>query len=281
MTGMSISGRTRVAAVIGDPVAHSRSPVIHNGWIADADLDAVYVALRLTGPDPVARLAALPDLGLIGANVTLPHKEAALACASAATYAARAIGAANTLFLNERVWTADNTDAAGLVTGLELRAPDWREAGRAIVVVGAGGAARAAVHGLAAAGAPPIRVVNRTLDRAREVAALAPGAAALPWDQLVDALDGAGLVVHCTSRGLAGRDPLTLDLSPTAPNAIVLDTVYSPLETALLGSALAQGRRALDGLDMLVGQAALSFERWFGVKPDRERGRARALETLA
>lgn len=278
---MAISGRTQVVAVIGDPVEHSRSPVIHNGWITDARLDAVYVALRLTGPDPVGRLAALPDLGIKGANVTLPHKDAALACATAATDAARAIGAANTLFLRDGAWTADNTDAAGLVSGLESRAPDWRAAGSSVVVLGAGGAARAAVHGLAVAGAPLIRVVNRTLARAQAVAGLAPGALALGWDGLADALDGAGLVVNCTSRGLSGRDPLTLDLTPTAPNAIVLDTVYTPLDTALLASARAQGRRALDGLDMLVGQAALSFERWFGVAPDRERGRARALETLS
>lgn len=278
---MAISGRTQVVAVIGDPVEHSRSPVIHNGWITDARLDAVYVALRLTGPDPAARLAALPDLGIKGANVTLPHKDAALACATAATDAARAIGAANTLFLQNGAWTADNTDAAGLVSGLESRAPDWRAAGSSVVVLGAGGAARAAVHGLAVAGAPPIRVVNRTLARAQAVAGLAPGALALGRDELADALDGAGLVVNCTSRGLSGRDPLTLDLTPTAPNAIVLDTVYTPLDTALLASARAQGRRALDGLDMLVGQAALSFERWFGVAPDRERGRARALETLS
>jgi len=281
VTGMAISGRTQVVAVIGDPVEHSRSPVIHNGWITDARLDAVYVALRLTGPDPVGRLAALPDLGIKGANVTLPHKDAALACATAATDAARAIGAANTLFLRDGAWTADNNDAAGLVSGLESRAPDWRAAGSSVVVLGAGGAARAAVHGLAVAGAPLIRVVNRTLARAQAVAGLAPGALALGWDGLADALDGAGLVVNCTSRGLSGRDPLTLDLTPTAPNAIVLDTVYTPLDTALLASARAQGRRALDGLDMLVGQAALSFERWFGVAPDRERGRARALETLS
>jgi shikimate dehydrogenase len=278
---MAISGRTQVVAVIGDPVEHSRSPVIHNGWITDARLDAVYVALRLTGADPAARLAALPDLGIKGANVTLPHKDAALACATAATDAARAIGAANTLFLQDGAWTADNTDAAGLVSGLESRAPDWREAGSSVVVLGAGGAARAAVHGLAVAGAPPIRVVNRTLARAQAVAGLASGALALGWDGLADALDGAGLVVNCTSRGLSGRDPLTLDLTPTASNAIVLDTVYTPLDTALLASARAQGRRALDGLDMLVGQAALSFERWFGIAPDRERGRARALETLS
>jgi shikimate dehydrogenase len=278
---MGISGRTQVVAVIGDPVAHSRSPVIHNSWIADAGLDAVYVALRLSGSDPAGRLAALPDLGFTGANITLPHKDAALDAASEATAAARAIGAANTLFLRDRVWTADNTDAAGLVTGLELRAPDWREAGAAVMVLGAGGAARAAVHGLAAAGAPPIRIVNRTLGRAQELTALAPGAVAIEWSRLDEALDGAGLVVNCSSRGLSGQDPFELDLAPTSPDAIVLDTVYTPLETALLASARTQGRRALDGLDMLVGQAALSFERWFGVKPDRERGRARALETLA
>lgn len=278
---MPVSGRTQVVAVIGDPVAHSRSPVIHNGWIADLGLDAVYVALRLTGENPAAHLAGLRNLGFTGANVTLPHKEAALACADAATPAARAIGAANTLFLNDGVWTADNTDAAGLVDGLELRAPDWKARGSGVVVLGAGGAARAAVYGLGAAGAGPIKVVNRTLARAQEVAQLAPGAQALGWDELADALVGAGLIVNCTSRGLAGREPLHLDLGAASPDAIVLDTVYTPLETALLASARTQGRVGLDGLDMLVGQAALSFQRWFGIAPDRDRGRARALETLA
>lgn len=278
MTG--ITGHTRVVAVIGDPVAHSRSPVIHNGWIADAGLDAVYVALRLTGADAAAHLAGLPDLGFIGANVTLPHKAAALASAAASTPAARAIGAANTLFLDDGVWTADNTDAAGLVAGLDLRAPDWREAGSATVVLGAGGAARAAVQGLHAAGAPSIRIVNRTLARAQAVSALCPGAAAFGWGDLAEALDGAGLVVNATSRGLSGGEPLDIDLAPTVPKSIVLDTVYTPLETAFLASARRQGRTALDGLDMLVGQAALSFQRWFGLAPDVEAGRARALETL-
>jgi shikimate dehydrogenase len=278
---MPVSGRTQVVAVIGDPVAHSRSPVIHNGWIADLGLDAVYVALRLTGENPAAHLAGLRTLGFTGANVTLPHKEAALACAGAATAAARAIGAANTLFLSDGVWTADNTDAAGLVDGLVLRAPDWKARGSGVVVLGAGGAARAAVYGLGAAGAGPIKVVNRTLARAQEVSRLAPGAQAVGWDELADALVGAGLIVNCTSRGLVGREPLHLDLGATSPDAIVLDTVYTPLETALLASARTQGRVGLDGLDMLVGQAALSFQRWFGVTPDRDRGRARALETLA
>jgi shikimate dehydrogenase len=272
-----IRGSTKIVAVFGDPIAHSRSPELHNYWIAEAGVDAVYVPLRLSGADAAHTLSLLPSLGFTGANVTLPHKEAALAAATAATTSAKKIGAANTLAVDENGYLrASNTDAAGFVSALVAACPDWTPDRGPVCVLGAGGAARAIAVGLSEAGVGHIRIANRTLAKAEAVAKLVPegNGRAFVWADIEEALSGAALVVNATSLGLAGKNPLALNLQLVSRDAIIVDTVYTPLETAFLGSARAQGFHCVDGLGMLIHQAALSFSTWFGIAPDTEAGRA-------
>jgi shikimate dehydrogenase len=275
-----ITGQTRVLAVIGDPVSHSRSPELHNAWIRDAGLDAAYVALNAQGTKPIDSLKALAALGFHGANVTLPHKEAALAAADTVSPVARRIGAANTLIVQpDRTLQADNTDAAGFINALREARPEWTADSARVVLLGAGGAARAIAAGLAEAGVAELRIVNRTKAKAEALAHFMEGksGSTWTWDESNTALDGATLVINATSRGLKGIDPLEIDFSSTDPTAIVVDAVYAPLETAFLKSAAAQGRATVDGLGMLIHQAALSFRHWFGVTPDTTKARARLL----
>jgi shikimate dehydrogenase len=259
-----------LAGVIGAPVAHSRSPALHGHWLARYGIRGFYVPLHVAPGDLAAALALLPKLGFVGANVTLPHKEAALALADEASERARAIGAANTLVFGPggRVF-ADNTDGVGFLANLEAGAPDWRAANGPALVLGAGGAARAVVQALIGAGVPEIRLANRTAERAEALAA-AFGAKVkvIPWAEAESALAGAGLLVNTTSLGMSGQAPLVFSLAALAPGAVVNDLVYNPLETELLKAARARGALAVDGLGMLLHQAAPGFEAWFGRKPE-------------
>ena len=258
------------ACVIGWPVAHSRSPVIHRYWLKLYGLDGAY-EMEAVRPEKIEDfLHSLGQRGYEGANVTLPHKEAALAAADRLDEAATAIGAANTLWLDAKgLLHASNTDAYGFMTHLAAEAPDWNKGKRPVMVLGAGGAARAILIGLLEAGAAKILLANRTEDRAR---ALAQGfgsrVSVVPWEDRNRALAGCGLLVNATSLGMTGKPPLDLDLSALPKDAIVADIVYSPLETPLLTAAKARGNRIVDGLGMLLHQAVPGFERWFGVRPE-------------
>jgi shikimate dehydrogenase len=269
-------------AVIGDPIAHSLSPAIHTRWLADAGINATYTALRVHGPDPEALIRALPSEGLSGCNVTIPHKEAALRAADIKDPLALRIGAANTLrFTNGRI-EAFNTDAAGFSLSLDAAAPHWRHGGGKACLLGAGGSARAAVAALDAAGFDEIAVANRTLARVAPLAecALKAKLTAFEWDDRTKAAAGAKLIINATSLGLNGKDPLDAPAENAAPNAIAFDLVYKPLHTHFLRSAESQGLQAVDGLGMLIYQAAAAFEIWFGQKPDAEAGRIAALAQL-
>jgi shikimate dehydrogenase len=258
------------ACVIGWPVAHSRSPIIHRYWLKLYGLDGAYVMEAVRPEEIGGFLKGLGKRGYAGANVTLPHKEAALAAADRPDQAATAIGAANTLWLDDKgLLHASNTDAYGFMTHLSAEAPDWNKGGRPVMVLGAGGAARAVLHGLLEAGAAKILLANRTEGRAK---ALAEGFGSrvqvIPWEERNRALAGSGLLVNATSLGMTGKPPLDLDLSVLPADATVADIVYSPLETALLAAARARGNRTVDGLGMLLHQAVPGFERWFGVRPE-------------
>ena len=269
-------------AVIGDPIAHSLSPAIHTRWLADAGINATYTALRVHGPDPEALIRALPSEGLSGCNVTIPHKEAALRAADVKDPLALRIGAANTLrFTNGKI-EAFNTDAAGFSLSLDAAAPHWRNGGGKACLLGAGGSARAAVAALDAAGFDEIAVANRTLARVAPLAecALKAKLTAFEWDDRTKAAAGAKLIINATSLGLNGKDPLDAPAENAAPNAIAFDLVYKPLHTHFLRSAESQGLQAVDGLGMLIYQAAAAFEIWFGQKPDAEAGRIAALAQL-
>jgi shikimate dehydrogenase len=272
---MTISAATRVYAVVGDPVRHSLSPIMHNGWIADHGLDAVYVALELKHENPIAALRMLGALGVSGANVTVPFKEAAARAANATDLAV-----ANVLRWDDnRAPSAFNTDGLGFLRALSEAAPDWRVRVRRALVLGAGGAGQ----GIAQALSPHVEAVyiaNRTFARAEEAGALIPNARAMRWDDFERGFGGADLIVQTTTLGMDGQPDQAWPVHACRPDAIMADIVYRPLETPFLKAARARGLLAMDGLGMLIHQAALSFELWFGVMPDTEKARARLLAAL-
>ena len=258
------------ACVIGWPVSHSRSPVIHRYWLKLYRLHGAY-ELEAVRPEEIGDfLKGLGKRGYAGANVTLPHKEAALAAADRPDQAATAIGAANTLWFDgDGLLHASNTDAYGFTTHLATEAPDWNKDGRPVMVLGAGGAARAILHGLLEAGASQIVLANRTADRAKALAkAFGFRVSVVPWEDRNKALGACGLLVNATSLGMTGKPPLDIDLSALPPDATVADIVYSPLQTPLLAAAKARENRIVDGLGMLLHQAVPGFECWFGVRPE-------------
>ncbi len=260
----------RRACVIGWPVEHSRSPLIHRYWLKQYGIDGAYEK-EAVRPEALAQfLGSLGAQGFVGANVTLPHKEAALRLAAVADEAARAIGAANTLWLDQAGrLCASNTDAYGFITNLNEQAPPWNEGRRPVLVLGAGGAARAILHGLLADGVTRILLANRTRDRAERLAqAFGPAIEAIDWTDRNRALSACGLLVNATSLGMTGKEPLEIDLATLPTDSVVADIVYSPLETPLLANGRARGNRVVDGLGMLLHQAVPGFERWFGVRPD-------------
>ena len=266
---MTISGKAIVAGVMGWPVGHSRSPVLHNFWLARAGIDGAYIPMAVP-PDRLGEaLRALPALGLAGTNVTIPHKEAAFAAVDEADGIARRIGAVNTVVVRgDGALSGSNTDAFGFVEALRSRLGTWSGTGIAAAVLGAGGAARAIVAALQDEGAGEIRLVNRTRARADALCArFGAPLVAVDWDEREGALEGAALVVNTTSLGMAGGAPLELRLDGLPAEAVVNDIVYTPLETPLLAAARARGCRAVDGLEMLLHQARPGFAAWYGAEP--------------
>ncbi len=262
----------KAACVIGWPVEHSRSPLIHEYWIRQLGLEAEY-RREAVPPERFADfIAHLADHGYVGANVTVPHKEAALAL-SAPDALAAAVGAANTLWRDGGVLRSTNTDVEGFVASLDAGVPDWASGVESAVVLGAGGGARAIVFGLIERGVRHIHVVNRSLDRAAAMQQRF-GDQVVPcgWDQRQGALAGAGLLVNTTTLGMAGQPPLELELTALPATAVVADIVYAPLVTPLLAAAGARGLRTVDGLGMLLHQAVGAFARFFGVRPQVTQG---------
>jgi shikimate dehydrogenase len=255
------------AFVIGHPIAHSRSPLIHRHWMRELGIEGSYEAIDVAPSDLAQFVGTLASNGFSGGNVTIPHKEAAFRLANRRDDAAEAIGAVNTLWLEDgELWGA-NTDAHGFSANLDQNAPQWRAA-EAALVLGAGGAALAVVHALQEAGIRDIRIANRTRERSRELADRFRGHATVAdWKELDDAAAGAGLIVNTTSLGMKGEGVIPLDLSRLPEAAIVNDLVYVPLKTGLLEDAERAGLIAVDGLGMLLHQAAPGFARWFGIAP--------------
>jgi shikimate dehydrogenase len=259
------------AFVCGHPIAHSRSPMIHRYWLRKYGIAGSYEAIDVAQEGAAEFFATLKERGFAGGNVTIPHKEAAFAAATRRDEAAERIGAVNTLWFEDGALCGGNTDAHGFAVNLDDRAPGWTEAGAA-VVLGAGGAARAVIHALKERGLTDIRVTNRTLARAVELAdRFGPDVSAHPTAATQDLLSDAGLLVNTTALGMAGKDgadelPANPDALPR--HAIVTDIVYVPLETPLLSAARRRGLKTVDGLGMLLHQAAPGFERWFGRRPE-------------
>ena len=258
-----------LAGVIGCPVGHSRSPLLHGTWLRAYGLRGHYVPLHVERDDLARVLQAMPAMGFVGANVTIPHKEAALALADQVSPIARQIGAANTLSFRDGLIHADNTDAYGFMENLRLGANDWQPGAGPALVLGAGGAARAVLVALAQAGVAEIWLSNRTRGRAEALAGtLDHPVTVLDWDSYAGHLPRASLVVNTTSLGMDGQAPLGLPAAQLNPAAVVTDIVYTPLETPLLRDAAARGCRVVDGLGMLLHQAVPGFERWFGQRPE-------------
>ena len=259
---------TRHAAVIGHPVAHSRSPLIHGYWLKQHGIDGDY-GLRDVPPERIeAFLADFAGSGLVGANVTVPHKEAAFRAAVERDPVAAALGAVNTLWLDGGRLCGANTDVHGFLANLDAAEPEWARALGEVVVLGAGGASRAVVYGLLSRGIDRVVVANRTRARAETLRdQFGPRVLPVDWRDLAGRLDGCRLLVNTTSLGMKGQPPLDIDLSTLSPDALVTDIVYVPLETPLLKAAKARGLATVDGLGMLLHQAVPGFERWFGVRP--------------
>jgi len=267
---MTISGHATVAGVMGWPVAHSLSPRVHNYWIRRYGLDGIYIPMPVAPDDVEEALRALPKLGLAGCNVTVPHKEAALACVDQASDVASRIGAVNTILVgSDGTLIGTNTDADGFRDNVSANVPGWTAADGPAVVLGAGGAARAVIAALVDDGSPEVRVINRTRSRADQLAEDIGGPVfAHAWDDAANALDGAALVINTTTLGMTGEAPLVLDLAPLPLSAVVADIVYTPLRTALLEQAAERGNPVVEGLGMLLHQAKPGFATWFGVEPE-------------
>ena len=259
---------TPAACVIGWPVKHSRSPIIHRYWLARHEIAGDYRREEVASADFPAFVASLGERGYVGANVTLPHKEDALRL-SVPDARALAVGAANTLWVDDGTLRSTNTDVEGFLANLDASAPGWDAGLETALVMGAGGAARAVLCGLAERGVPRILLANRTRARAEELAALAGERVAVcAWEALSAALPACRLIVNTTSLGMAGQPPLDLHLGGARPDAVVADIVYVPLRTPLLTEAAARGLRTADGLGMLLHQAVRGFSLWFGVRPE-------------
>ncbi len=256
------------ACVIGWPIKHSRSPMIHGFWLRQHGIEGEYVK-RAVAPEALAEfLGNLERNGFSGCNVTVPHKEAAFKLADVVDEAASAVQAANTLWLADGKLHASNTDIFGFMTHLEQSAPGWSKQGRPVALLGAGGAARAILYGLNQAGVKEIRLFNRTRSRAEQLKGFYDyGVSVVDWSERHEGLEDCGLVVNSTTLGMSGSPPLDLSLDALPVDGVVADIVYAPLETPLLAAARQKGCRGVDGLGMLLHQAVPGFEYWFGVRP--------------
>ena len=283
-----ITGAARLAGVMGAPVRHSLSPRLHGHWLERYGVDGAYVPLPVAPGDLALAFQALPRLGFLGWNVTIPHKQAAFRLVQRHDRAALLMQAVNTvLVMPDGTLEGRNTDGIGFLANLRQQVPGWQPGTCPAVLLGTGGGARAVAFALAAAGTPRFRLVNRTPDRAQS---LADGLTALggleietmPWAARAAALEGCGLLVQCTSLGMVGQEALDLPLHALPTGAIVADLVYTPLETALVRAARARGNPTVDGLGMLLHQAVPGFAHWGGVTPAvDEEARMALLQALA
>ena len=263
---MAEQARFLLAGVMGWPVIHSRSPALHGFLLQQHGLYGAYVPLAIKPEGLEAALRALPALCFAGCNLTIPHKQAAMAMVDAVDEAARAIGAASCVTVGEdgRL-SATNNDWFGYVEGVLEIYPDWRADAGPIVVIGAGGGSRAVVYALVRRGAGEIRLVNRTRSRAEALANDIGPITVVDWDARADALDGAAMLVNTTSQGMVGNPPLDIDLARLPKDALVSDIVYIPAETPLLAAARQRGNPTVRGLGMLLHQARPAWRSWFGI----------------
>ncbi len=267
---MTHTDRFLLAGVMGDPVMHSRSPKLHNYWLAKYGLTGAYMPLAIAREHLRAALRALPALGFSGCNLTIPHKEAALKIVDMVDPLARRIGAVNCVVVaTDGSLEGQNHDAFGYIESVREAQPGWRADTGPIVVIGAGGGARAVLVGLIDQGAREIRLVNRTLARAEALAnELSDSITALSWEERERALEDAAMLINATNQGMVGEPPLDLAIDRLPVSALVSDIVYIPRETALIAAARTRGNPMVNGLGMLLHQARPAFQAWFGIMPE-------------
>ena len=266
---MTENNRFIQAGVIGWPISHSLSPRLHGYWLKEHDINGVYEPLAIPPDSLRLFLLKLASQEFAGVNITVPHKEAAVAHMDTLDDNARRIGAVNTVVVQEGTLYGDNTDGFGFMENLKDGAPDWAANQGPVTVLGAGGAGRAIVAALLEAGVGELRLVNRTRERADQLAKEIGGAiTVIDWDKRTSALEEIGLLVNTTTLGMKDKDPLDLDLENLPASAVVTDIVYTPLITPLLTTARQLGNPVVDGLGMLLHQARPGFFFWFGVKPE-------------
>lgn len=259
-----------LAGVIGNPISHSRSPRLHQHWLRRYGLPGYYIPMGVADADLITCIRALPRMGFVGLNVTIPHKVSVLSLADQVTDRAILIGAANTLtFRADGSIFADNTDGYGFIANLHQGAPDWDPRAGPAAVLGAGGAARAVIVALADAGVPEILLSNRTRPKAEALRAeFGQRIKVVDWVQAGNMLEEATTVVNTTSLGMTGQPELRVPLDGLKPGTVVNDIVYAPLQTNLLKTAALMGCVTVDGLGMLLHQGVPGFERWFGQRPE-------------
>ena len=280
---MNLSGKAKLAGVMGWPISHSRSPLLHGYWLRELNIDGAYLPFAVDPENIEAALRALPILGISGVNLTLPHKELAMSVCDHIDSIGRRIGAVNTIVVNDDgTLSGTNTDAFGFLENLRAESA-WCASDGPALVLGAGGAARAIVAALIDDGIGKVRLANRTLSRAEALAAeFGRAVTTVPWDQINAAMDGTALLVNTSTLGMTGQPDLELDLHDLPDTAVVNDIVYSPLETTLLRKAKTRGNSVVDGLGMLLHQARPGFTAWFGEEPTVSDGlRAHILADLS
>jgi shikimate dehydrogenase len=262
--------RFLLAGVMGWPVMHSRSPMLHNYWFEKYRLAGTYVPLAIAPDGLRAALRALPALGFAGCNLTIPHKQIAMAMVDEVDEVARKIGAISCVSVRaDGTLFGSNNDCYGFIQSIAQEFPSWRAEAGPAVVIGAGGGARAVVYALVERGAREIRLLNRTIERAQKLAADFGGPIeVLPWSERHAALAGAAIAVNATSQGMVGNPPLDLDLAKLPTSALVADIVYIPRETPLLAAARARGNPTINGLGMLLHQARPAWKAWFGIETE-------------
>lgn len=256
--------------VIGHPIAHSKSPLIHNHWIAQYDLNGLYEAIDISPESLRDGVKALVEQGYRGFNVTVPHKQAIMEICDHIDPLAQTIGAVNTVSIENGTLHGTNTDAYGFVENIKSRVPDWSFAQKSALVLGAGGAANAVIYALLQQDVRHITLCNRTRTKADDLAAYfdTERVEVVDWDFRDNAVNGAGLIINTTSLGMSGQPPLTLDLSAAPKGCLVHDIVYAPLMTNLLNDAKSHGLPYVTGIGMLLHQARPGFEKWNGILPD-------------
>lgn len=269
------SSDLKVVGVVGDPISHSLSPRLHSYWLKKYNIPGEYVPFHITKNELPGFITSIKGNNIMGLNLTVPHKESVITLIDEVDASAKKIGAINTIYFDDKNRTiGSNTDGHGFLKHLKSSSLAWRADNSSTAIIGAGGAARAAIVSLLDAGVPEIRLINRTQERAVNLAGTIDDIRikVTSWDHREEALVGIKLLVNVTTLGMVGQPPLELSLDKLPKDATVYDIVYNPIETELIKQARARGNKTVDGLGMLLHQAAAAFKIWFGVDPEVDEG---------